>query len=438
MKMKKCSLKKSFNTLTIASIAMVTYVSCKKTGSTVNDVAIQEPVSVQNINATQAVVANVSVLPKYLAFGLRNGPGQINLIKDLKVNYRYQYLSGGVNTSSNWKTWNTPSGDFARLYLNDSEANGFIPVFTYYQIIGSNPKPYTEPPFENLNNTGTMKSYFEDYKLLLQKCKDFGKPVIIHIEPDLFAFMQSKNGDDPTKTTVSVASSGYADAASFANNAKGFAQCLVSLRDKYAGNVILGWHASGWATNVSLTENNGDGNVLGERVVNFYKALGANFDLIFMDPSDRDAGYYEVVKNDRNKAWDADDFKRFNVYTKKIHDGTGLNIMLWQVPCGNTLYKSCNNTSGHYKDNRPQYYLKKVLDSNKIGNIKPVANAGVIAILFGKGQNDQTDYFDSKGDGITNSGTNPRNAINADDDGGFLRTAIKKYYINNLLYTRPN
>lgn len=34
-----------------------------------------------------------------------------------------------------------------------------------------------------------MKSYFDDFKVLLQKCKDFGKPVIIHVEPDLWAFM---------------------------------------------------------------------------------------------------------------------------------------------------------------------------------------------------------------------------------------------------------
>lgn len=171
-------------------------------------------------------------------------------------------------------------------------------------------------------------------------------------------------------------------------------------------------------------------------MVNFYKALGANFDLIFMDPSDRDAGYYELVKNDKNKGWDAEDFVRYRVYTKKIHEGTGLNIMLWQVPCGNTIYKSCNNTSGHYKDNRPQFFLKGVLDGNKTGNIKNFAESGVIAILFGKGQDDQTDYFDNKGDGITNPGTTLRSALSADDDGGFIRAAVKKYYDNNLKYTR--
>ena len=43
--------------------------------------------------------------------------------------FRYQYLAGGVNTGSGWANWNT-NGDFPKFYIQDSVANGIIPVFT--------------------------------------------------------------------------------------------------------------------------------------------------------------------------------------------------------------------------------------------------------------------------------------------------------------------
>ena len=43
-----------------------------------------------------------------------------------------------MNTGSGWATWNT-NGDFARFYIEDSVANGIIPVFTYYKMFQSQP-----------------------------------------------------------------------------------------------------------------------------------------------------------------------------------------------------------------------------------------------------------------------------------------------------------
>ena len=45
---------------------------------------------------------------------------------------RYQYICGGVNTLSNWKTWNQPAGAFASFYLTDSGKLNMIPCLTYY------------------------------------------------------------------------------------------------------------------------------------------------------------------------------------------------------------------------------------------------------------------------------------------------------------------
>src|SRR5919204_1823657 len=77
----------------------------------------------------------------------------------------YQYLSGGVNTGSGWATWNT-GGYFATKYLSEADTAGYIPVFTYYQLLQSNPhvgSGESAQDFNNLNNSATMASYYADF-----------------------------------------------------------------------------------------------------------------------------------------------------------------------------------------------------------------------------------------------------------------------------------
>ncbi|MBI2838993.1 MAG: Ig-like domain-containing protein [Acidobacteria bacterium] len=366
----------------------------------------------------------------FFGLGLANSPGDLSWMTSSGVpwNYRYQYLAGGVNTGSGWSTWNSPAGQFATYYVNNSDAAGYAPVFTYYQIVHSSPNPGNENPDPKLTNASTMNAYYADWKLLMQKCGAFGKPVIVHVEPDLWAYMQLNHGDNPANTSVSVSSSGFSEAAGFANNAAGFAQALASIRNTYATNVTLAWHASAWATGIDLILNNGDPVVLGNRLASFFTALNANFGLIFFDPSDRDAGFYQYIYGDGGAHWwDNADFVSFRQYIQTITGATGRKAMLWQVPIGNTLYRSCDNTWDHYQDNRPQYFLQ----TGNRQNIVDYANAGVIAILFGRGADGPTDYTDDHGDGITNPAPingNNLAALYADDDGGFLRIGVAAYY----------
>ena len=88
--------------------------------------------------------------------------------------FRYQYLAGGVNTGSGWATWNS-NGEFARYYIEDSLANGIVPVFTYYQMFQSLPGGGSESDavYNNLNNVATMTAYYSDLKLFFQKAGAF-------------------------------------------------------------------------------------------------------------------------------------------------------------------------------------------------------------------------------------------------------------------------
>ena len=73
--------------------------------------------------------------------GLGNDPGSQSWMTGSGVPWdaRYQYLSAGVNTGYGWSTWNSPAGAFALWYMQNSGANNYVPVFSYYQMLQSSP-----------------------------------------------------------------------------------------------------------------------------------------------------------------------------------------------------------------------------------------------------------------------------------------------------------
>src|SRR3989442_679148 len=77
--------------------------------------------------------------PNRVELGMADSPGGAAAMKvTAPFGFRYQYLSGGANTGTGWATWNS-NGDFARFYIEDSAANGIIPIFTYYMLLQSLP-----------------------------------------------------------------------------------------------------------------------------------------------------------------------------------------------------------------------------------------------------------------------------------------------------------
>jgi hypothetical protein len=377
----------------------------------------------------------VAALPGYFAFGLQNGKGEASHIGQMPIDYRYQYLSGGFGTDG-WAHWNAPIGQYVDQYLSESRVWGLIPVFTYYQIVHAQPNPNVEPPLQNLSNASTMHAYFDDWILLLNRCAADGQPVILHLEPDLFGYLQH-DSPDPTKTRVMVRGSGHPSVAAFDDDARGFVRALIALRDELAPNVMLAWHASTWATGADLVQNDADPAAIADATAAYYQAIDAQrgFDLMFAEFADRNAGYMQTSGIQGKWWWSERDFDRFRAWLARLLSHTGQPAILWQVPIGNTFMRSLNNEPFHYQDNRAEYFLESY------ANIQQMADeAGVIAVLFGAGEEGQTTYYDAAMDGITNpypigNGTenlsghdNDRPSQNEDDDGGYLRDAIANYY----------
>ncbi len=398
--------------------------------------------------------------PTRVEIGASDSPGGAAALKaTAPFAFRYQYLAGGANTGSGWATWNA-GGDFARFYIQDSMANGIIPVFTYYMMLHSSPGAAGgEGPavFANVNNTATMTSYYNDLKLLFQKAGAFPtQKVVVHVEPDFWGYMQQRTTtqDDATTVSAKVSETGLSELAGLPSNISGFARAIVKLRDTYAPNVVLGYHISVWGTsNDIILSNPSDATIdaLGTRAAAFYNSLNANFDIAFAEFSDRDSAFYQYVYGDGGNHWmDSEDFRRLGRFLGKVSSTINRRIVMWQIPLGNTKMLSENNTDGHYQDNRTEWFFDEVARTH----LTAYRTAGVVAFLFGGGASGVTCACNAKGDGVTNppaingntmaselapAGTAPSQVMRgstptlvtpyaADDDGGFFRWRAWKYY----------
>jgi hypothetical protein len=376
-------------------------------------------------------------------FGLGVSGNDTNWMKQSGVpwTYRYQYLTGGVNTGSGWATWN-PDGGYVTNYLVESERVKAIPVFTYYQLLISRPSVgSTEPArvLSNLANSDTMRAYYTDFLLLMRRLAGTRQPVVVHLEPDLNGFAQQaaiQTDNRASSIPAAVSSSGVSGLEDLPNTYQGFQQALFRLRDRIAPQVLLATHVSAWSTGEDVgasSRRDLDVDGIARKTAAFMESAGLG-DLVFVDPADRDSAFQELINRDGGaRWWDSagkrfPNFERYNAYLASLNRATGRSLVLWQIPVGNTLTRSQNNTWNHHQDNRVQYWLAGYPSD---GHLQALVQSGVVALLFGRGADGNTSFDDAAGDGITNPepiGENTATATVSDDDGGLLRTVAARYY----------
>jgi hypothetical protein len=353
--------------------------------------------------------------PRTLQIGSSDDPGgAAALRRAAPFGFRYQYLAGGVNTGQGWSTWN-PDGAFASIYVQDSWSHGVVPVLTYYMLLQSKPGGGDEAHADlgNLGNAQTMAAYWADVRLLFQRVHGT-KPVVVHVEPDLWGYLEQANA-----TAL----------------AESFAQQWVTLRDQLAPNVILAYHMSGWGTKHDIVyENPRDATVRAYAAESaaFYRSLHAKFDVSFEDFSDRDAGFYAKIDNNPNTWFTPADFRRHMLYAQTFGRLAGLRMVAWQIPLGNTLMRAMDNQWDHFQDNRVQW----LLGPQSRAHLRAYLAAGFVGFLFGRGADGATCACDAAKDGATNPAPingNTRPSLTADDDGGYFKAQVRAYYRTGAL-----
>lgn len=315
---------------------------------------------------------------------------------------RYRYFTKGwVN---NWG-WGPYDGSWGLSYLRECDQQGYVPAVQYYQIFGE-PGGGEPATATKLQNASTMRSYFGDFKILMQRAKDFGKPVLILLEADAFAFLQQQTGGNPN-AYAAIAASGMPELAGLPNTVAGWGLAFLQLRKAVgASNAILGVHISAWASGKDVAHFNVT-DPLGPEVDKVYaflaplglaaNATGQSYEVLVGDPLDRDADYYRLVQG-QNRWWDASDsasissrsFNRYAEWLRLWNQKASKRWVLWQIPLGNSNHKNVPNNGGPsegYKDNRAEYFF-----ANGTAHITKFADAGVIALLFGAGAGGQSSY----------------------------------------------
>ena len=380
-------------------------------------------------------------LPEGLQIGLRDPEhGAAALRRSVPARYRYHYLSGGANTGLGWTTWASGGGSFVTGYVEDSLSQGFVPVFSLYHLQetlpGANAAKEPDRVRINLNDPQAMRAWFADLRLFFTRAAAFGDTaIVLHVEPDLWGYAQrDASGDDLSRVPAQVAATGIADLAGLPDSVAGLAKAVVRLRDAISPNVVLGYQLSMWGTGQDIAYSDppdGEVDVLATRASAAYASLGANFDLVFVEYTDRDAAFRTIRDGISGAWWDSEDFRRNVRFLTGVTSHIRLPLVMWQVPLGNTLMRAMNNTPGHYQDNKVQWLLGAQRDEH----LDAYARAGVAAFLFGHALPEATCACDERQDGITNPGpinANTALSLSADDDGGYARDRISAYYAGGL------
>lgn len=326
-----------------------------------------------------------------LQLGVMSMPGQAAAQQALgHIGMRYAYLSGGVNTGQGWSHWALGGGSYVSEYLTESEAAGVVPVFSYYQLRQSLPgrdiSDESTADLSNLRNRATMRAYFKDLRLFFEKAAAANGPVILQVEPDLWGYIEAAGGTDGARRIpVAVARTGMPDLRGLANNAVGLAQAILVLRNNYAPKVIVAYHDSSWGTGMNIQSSHPDGAQVARmaaRSIAFYRSLHANFDAIFSEMADRDAGYAQTVNGAGTSLWWSPlDFAHLARYLGLIHRALKRPIVVWQIPVGT---RHLRNTPYRYGDNKVESLLDRTPRARAL--LDSYARAGVAALLFGPGQ----------------------------------------------------
>jgi hypothetical protein len=303
------------------------------------------------------------------------------------LDLHYAYLVG-LQGEGGWPDWNT-DGWFPVLIAQADDSHGVVPMFSMWAMTA-----WGENNLAVLTDAGFMGPYWDGVKLLFQRLgTDFGKPAVVHIEPDFWAYAQQGSGGDPTSLAVTL----HAECSSLPADLTGMGRCWVQLARTYAPDVVLGFHASEWASG-SAAETGA-----------FLTQIGAaQADVVVVETLDRDAGCFEAQAPECQRGgtfyWDetnqtSPNFHEHLSWASGISSAVGKPLLWWQMPFG-VPSDTPGGTPAHYRDNRVKYLFE---------HPQEFADAGGVGACFGVGASNQT-YITT--------------------DGGQFSTAVTAYYQN--------
>ncbi|MEU7062755.1 RICIN domain-containing protein [Streptomyces sp. NPDC046161] len=216
-----------------------------------------------------------------------------------------------------------------------------------------------------INRADLLTRYMDDYRFFLHKIGNSHD--MIDLEPDFWGYVRSLG--NPHQVAAQVSNANPTDCGSQENSAAGLSRCLIAMAHKYAPNTAVGFHLSCWDWQSDT-----------QGCAKDYANLGAqNADFLVADVSDRDAGWYaQPAHGGHDNFWTDRKAAASLGFYKTMAESVGKPVVLWQIPVGNMAQ---DNTLNHYKDDKVDWFF---------AHMDQVANAHVVGLLFGAGQQEQT------------------------------------------------
>ncbi len=236
---------------------------------------------------------------------------------DADMRLRYIYVTGGVG-DGRLHAPDAPAGQGLHQFLTESHREHMLPILTYYQLQPSGPVPMAEEARAGyvLNDRRIMRDYWLDVENTLRVAAEIpNQRVVLHVEPDGWEYIEQLAG---VQTPVAVASSGLRPLRGLANDARGFAQAFVRLRNRLAPNVLLGWSISGWGVGQTAVASVADSRTIGAIRAGFYARLHVHFDLALTDAP--------------GTPYTGPTFRQSMAMISDFHRATHLHVLLWQIP----------------------------------------------------------------------------------------------------------
>lgn len=363
--------------------------------------------------------------PRTLQIGLIDSEDRAAALrKRAPYGIRWHYLSGGAGTDSSWAHWRTGGGSFATAFARDSRANGTIPFFSYYVLQQTPPvaklKDEQDKVVRGLADKQVVRKVVTDIRLALRRIGEAGQgPAVLQVEPDLWGYVQQRFGDDANRVRVRLRGSDPA-AKGLPETLPGFARLITRIRNAEAPSTLLAYPVSIFGTNKDIIGSQPDEAELdrmADSSVRFWRSAGRPWDVLTFEYANRNAGYAIHVDGlpRADVWWTPSDYQRHLRYVSDVLRATKRPGMLWQVPPGNTVSPTMDNSPGHYQDDKVQ----TLLGTSGRPLLRRFRDAGIVGVLFGSAfPNDtcacaRTDDFALPG--------------GSEDDGGYLAAQVRRY-----------
>jgi hypothetical protein len=290
--------------------------------------------------------------------------------KNRWVDYRYIYINGGVKRKGvGWRTWGK-DGERVSKFVRESLKRGMIPVLVWYNIPDGGESYTTD--LAHMQEEDYMQGYFEDLKFAIDRANEQAgdEMVVWLLEPDFVGYMAQNNRDPETLMAqthaaydIGTLSTAHGDPV-FPDTMRGLVEAINYTIKKHATNAYIGWQFNLWAfppggwnagSHVGgkgiMRVTDGQDIDAGRQIVrneglsvaDYYISCGVlthGADFISIDKYGLDGAYSPYGKeNADNPAdstwfWNAEHWGNYLHFVAALHERTGKQVMLWQLPVG--------------------------------------------------------------------------------------------------------